>query len=116
MKLNDKDRLELMLYHADRILPIYENVSFDEFINSVTLCDTAVLNIGHIGEQVSKISDDFKCQHPEIPWVQLSAIRNRFFHDYMGINFKMLYKIITSDLPTLRKQLAQLQQKLTTKG
>ena len=40
----------------------------------------------NIGEQVYKISEETKAQHPEIIWNVVSGLRHRLVHDYDGIN------------------------------
>ncbi len=48
----------------------------------------------NIGEQVYKISDETKKQHPEIIWNVVSGLRHRLVHDYDGINWSIIVEVI----------------------
>lgn len=38
-----------------------------------------------IGEAARKVSDEFRFQHPEIPWRKIVGMRHRIVHDYMRV-------------------------------
>ena len=54
-----------------------------------------------LGEAASRVSSSCRESHPDIPWGQVIALRNRLIHGYDTIDFDILWKIITSDLPPL---------------
>lgn len=39
-----------------------------------------------IGEASSRISDEMQEKHPNLPWFEMRAIRNKIVHDYLEIN------------------------------
>ena len=55
-----------------------------------------------IGEAVRAIPQDFKDQHPEIPWRQITGMRNVLVHIYFGINRDRVWSIVEHDLPNLK--------------
>lgn len=58
-----------------------------------------------IGEAASKVFDNTKAAHPEIPWKEIVGIRHRIIHDYMNINYDVLWAIAVDDLEPLISQL-----------
>jgi uncharacterized protein with HEPN domain len=54
-----------------------------------------------LGEAASRVSSACREKHAEIPWGQVIALRNRLIHGYDTIDFDILWKIITSDIPPL---------------
>jgi uncharacterized protein with HEPN domain len=54
-----------------------------------------------LGEAASRVSSARREKHPEIPWGQVIALRNRLVHGYDTVDFDILWKIIASDLPPL---------------
>lgn len=54
-----------------------------------------------IGEAASRLPQDFRVAHPHIPWRSIIATRNRLVHGYDQINYRVLWDIVTSDLPPL---------------
>lgn len=61
-----------------------------------------------IGEAASKVFESTKAAHPEIPWKEIVGIRHRIIHDYMNINYDVLWAIATSDLEPLITQLRSI--------
>jgi len=54
-----------------------------------------------LGEAASRVSSVCRERHPDIPWGQIVAMRNRLIHGYDTIDFDILWKIITLDVPPL---------------
>ncbi len=58
-----------------------------------------------IGEAARKVSDEFRGQHPEIPWRKIVGMRHRIVHDYMRVDEDILWQVVTNDLRALLPQL-----------
>ncbi len=54
-----------------------------------------------LGEAASRVSAPRRQQHPEVPWTQITALRNRLIHGYDTIDLDILWQILTGDLPPL---------------
>jgi len=54
-----------------------------------------------VGEAASRISSGTRERHPQIPWPQVSGMRNRLIRGYDFVDFDVLWKTITEDLPPL---------------
>ena len=54
-----------------------------------------------IGEAASRVSSSSREQYPEIPWPQIAGMRNRLIHGYDFVDYDILWKTVTEDLPTL---------------
>lgn len=52
----------------------------------------------NIGEQVYKISDEMKREHPEIIWSVVAGLRHRLVHDYEGINWSIIVDVIFDEM------------------
>lgn len=59
----------------------------------------------NIGEQSTKISNDFKSKFDTINWNQIKALRNFIVHNYEGVDYIILFDTIKNDLPKLKSQL-----------
>lgn len=58
-----------------------------------------------MGEAAAGISDDFQQANPQIPWHQMTAMRNRLIHGYFDVNLDIVWQTVTKDLPPLIKQI-----------
>ena len=65
--------------------------------------NAAALCILQIGELVGKLTDDFREQHPAVPWRQIKAMRNIVAHSYGSVDPETTWEIITSDIPYLKR-------------
>lgn len=52
----------------------------------------------NIGEQVYKISDEMKKEHPETVWSVVAGLRHRLVHDYEGINWSIIVEVIFDEM------------------
>jgi uncharacterized protein with HEPN domain len=75
----------------------------DELIQTWVLHHLLIL-----GEAAAKISDEFKEKHTEIPWSKVVGMRNILVHNYFGIDFDVVWGVVESDLPQLKKLLGQI--------
>ena len=82
---------------------------YDSFVIDSMLVEACVFNLSQLGETANRIDDEYASAHPEIPWRQMSGLRNRIVHDYDGINLKLIWEIISGDLPELLEKLKKLQ-------
>ena len=54
-----------------------------------------------IGEAAARISDETRQAHPEIPWADITGMRNRLVHGYFEVDLGKVWDTIQDDLPTL---------------
>lgn len=65
--------------------------------------NAAALCILQIGELVGNLSDDFRIQHPSVPWRQIKSMRNIVAHRYGKIDPDTTWEIMTEDIPALKQ-------------
>jgi len=58
-----------------------------------------------IGEAANRVSPDARARYTSIPWPEIVGLRNRLIHGYDAVDFDILWKIITHDLPLLISEL-----------
>jgi len=61
-----------------------------------------------IGEATRGLSQEFRQEHPDLPWKSMVGIRDRLIHGYFDINLDVIWKTITEDLPPLIAQLKKI--------
>jgi uncharacterized protein with HEPN domain len=54
-----------------------------------------------IGESSARVSIPTQKAHPEIPWTNITGIRHRIVHDYMGVDYDILWEVATRHIPSL---------------
>lgn len=43
-----------------------------------------------IGEATKRLSSDFRLQHPELPWIQMTGMRDIVAHQYDKLDFDVM--------------------------
>lgn len=81
-------------------------LTFKEFRSKKIVIDAVVRNFEIIGEVARNIPADVKSLHREIPWRQMSGMRNKVIHEYFGIDLDIVWKTIQtlSNLETSLKK------------
>ena len=105
---DDAIRLHHILDSASRAVEFTHGKSRDDLDRNevLTLALTRLLEI--IGEASTGITEEFRAKHTEIPWRQMSDMRNRLIHGYFDINHELVWETIVCELPPLIVQLEKV--------
>jgi len=101
----DSLRLRHMRDAAEKILAFTKGLAPADFHADEKLQLAVIRLLEIVGEAGNDLSDDFKEQHPEIPWSQITATRNRLIHGYFDVDLDIVWKIVSQDVPTLAQRL-----------
>ena len=61
-----------------------------------------------IGEATNKLDPNFRNKYPQIPWRDMIDTRNKVIHDYMMVDYELVWDIVMKDLPNLKSDLEKL--------
>lgn len=67
----------------------------------------------NIGEAARRVEEASKEKHPAIPWPQIIGMRHKIVHDYLGVDFELVWETVKGDLPGLVVQLEHILGKHT---
>ena len=107
-----KDPLEYLKHINDEclfILSVTDNdLTKNELIQDETLKRAVVRSLEIIGEATKKIPADFKVNWSSINWKNMAGMRDRLVHDYMGINYSIVWDVVRNIIPELSKQILEV--------
>jgi uncharacterized protein with HEPN domain len=69
-----------------------------------------------IDEAASRISREFCTQHPEIRWADITGMRHKVVHDYLGVDDDIVWRVVTDDLPILIRDIEAIVAQTTPRG
>lgn len=75
-----------------------------------TILSAIVRELEIVGEAANSIPTTFKKKHPEIPWRQMIAMRNRLIHAYFDVDHDIVWITAKDYLPPLIQKLENLLQ------
>jgi uncharacterized protein with HEPN domain len=82
-----------ILDSCHKILTYTHGMIYDDFIKDSKTIDAVIRNFEIIGEAANRLPESYKEIHPEIDWHRIRGFRNRIVHDYMGIDFEIVWAI-----------------------
>jgi uncharacterized protein with HEPN domain len=107
MKKDSRVYLTQILERIDRILE-YTVEGKDAFFADGRTQDAVIRNFEVIDEAAKWIPDDYRENHPLIPWRALSGFRDVLIHQYEGVSVAEIWQIIERDLDTLREAIIKI--------
>jgi len=84
---------------------INSDVTKDDFLRDETLKRAVVRSLEIIGEATKKIPADFKVKWDSIKWKDMAGMRDRLIHDYMGVNYSIVWDVVKNKIPELHAQI-----------
>ena len=93
MKYSDQQRIEKMRETTEKLLRYVEkeNITPERIFAEETVQWTVTTPLYNIGEHAANLSEDFKKQYPDIPWVKIAGLRHRLVHHYEDTRPMMCY-------------------------
>ena len=102
--------IEHILLCIDKIQEYTKNLTTQDFNNNELIQDAVIRNIEIIGEATKKISKDLKSQYQEIPWKEMSGMRDKLIHDYFGVDVDVVWKTVNEDIPYLKSLIENIDK------
>ena len=110
MKKRDAtDYLKDILEAIDDVETFIGNLTYDEFIKDRKTLNAVVRSIEVIGEAAKNIPQTLRVKYEELPWREITGMRDKLIHGYFGIDTETIYKAAKEDIPPLKS----LIQKMT---
>ncbi|NCJ07806.1 DUF86 domain-containing protein [Synechococcales cyanobacterium C] len=97
----DRETLIDIVAAIKLILHYVEGVDFDSLAANIEKQDAILRRITIIGEATKRLSKDFREQHPNIPWKEISGMRDVITHDYDEVDLDEVWTVVNTNLPDL---------------
>jgi uncharacterized protein with HEPN domain len=105
-----KDYLEYLRHIKDEcsfIISVSGHLNFNDFNNDETLKRAIVRSLEIIGEATKKIPADIKVKWSSMQWKNMAGMRDRLIHDYMGINYLIVWDVVKNKIPDIHEQISK---------
>ena len=110
-KRRDPDYLNDIREAIDRILTYTAGLTYQQFMEDIKTQDAVVRNLEIIGEATKNLSMSIRKSHSQIPWKDLTGIRDKMIHHYFGINYEIVWTIAKEELAGLLPQIERILDK-----
>jgi uncharacterized protein with HEPN domain len=99
-----QDILEAML----ALEMFVEGMSFEEFKEDDKTTSAVIRKFEIIGEASKQIPDEFRVKYPQIPWKEMSGMRDRLIHFYFGIKYELVWHTIKDVIPVVKPAVQEM--------
>lgn len=73
-----------------------------------TLKRAVVRSIEIIGEAVKNISETVRNKYPNVEWRAIAGMRDKLIHDYVEVDYDIVWDVITDKVPALMREVEQM--------
>jgi uncharacterized protein with HEPN domain len=105
MSPRDEEYLASIKETASEIQSWMQGFSLEAFLEDRLRCLAVAKLVEAIGEAAARLTKEARDNFPEVPWRYMSDTRNRLVHDYLHIDFELVYLIATQDIPMVISEL-----------
>lgn len=100
--------LEDMLEHAEYAVEFISGKSQEDFANDRVLQFALVRALEVVGEAAKGIPEQVRALATNVPWRQITGMRDKLIHRYFGVDAAIVWATVTDDMPKLIEDLGQL--------
>ncbi|WP_448560990.1 HepT-like ribonuclease domain-containing protein [Trichothermofontia sp.] len=98
-------------YYGRNIISFVSGMTQIEFAKDQKTIAAVMYAIAIMGEATKRLSEEFRGQHPYLPWRELASLRDRLVHDYKNIDLDILWDVVSVEIPALLVSLEPLLPK-----
>lgn len=102
--------IDHILLCISKIQEYTKDLQQTDFNKNEMLQDAVIRNIEIIGEATKKISSDLKSQYGEIPWKEMSGMRDKLIHDYLGVDIDVVWRTVQEDIPLIKSLIQSIDR------
>lgn len=111
MEKQDLVYVRHILNAIENIFEYIEDINEVNFLENQMIKDAVVRNFEVIGEATKKISVSFREKYPKIEWKKMAGMRDKLIHDYLDVDYEVVWYTATSLLPGLQNSLENIMKK-----
>ena len=83
-------------------------IDMQDLMEDKVLSRACLKSLEIIGEASRNISENLRMAHPEVPWRQMTGLRNKLVHHYFGVDWEIVDDALKNELPDIRLNILKM--------
>jgi len=98
--------------NIDKAVAFIGNCSYELFSEDEKTAYAVVRCLEIIGEASKHIPEELRKRWPDIPWKEMAGMRDKCIHDYIGIDYEVIWTAVKDELPRIRQMVHSVRDEL----
>jgi uncharacterized protein with HEPN domain len=90
---------------------ITSEMTKDDLIDNEILKRAVTRSLEIIGEATKSIPVEVKPIWAEVPWKNIAGMRDKLIHDYIGLNYTIVWDVVKNKIPEVKVVILQIIEK-----
>ena len=108
MSASTRPYLQHILTETQYLLDQTQGLEKAAFLHDETLKRAFVRSLEIIGEAVKQLPADVKQRYGHLEWRAMAGMRDRLIHGYFGVDYEIVWDVVTNKVPALRSKVEQI--------
>jgi len=87
-----------------------DGMEFEDSIKDKKTVYSVVRAIEIIGEAAKNVPEQVRKKYPEVPWKQMTGMRDKLIHEYFGVDLEILWETAKDDVPQLKTPISEVME------
>ncbi|QRR02949.1 HepT-like ribonuclease domain-containing protein [Dyadobacter sandarakinus] len=97
-----------MLDSVNTIFEFTSDLDYEGFLKDRKTRDAVIRNLQVLGEAANRVPKSDREKYPTIEWMRIIRSRHILVHDYAGIDYEIVWRIVEVHLRPLQAALSQI--------
>jgi uncharacterized protein with HEPN domain len=105
MSFGPREYISHILDECDFLVRSLADLELEQFLASAVLRRACQRSLEIIGEASKQVDPAFKTAHPQVPWKDMAAMRDRLIHGYFGVDDAIVWDVVKTHIPAVTETL-----------
>jgi uncharacterized protein with HEPN domain len=109
------DFIQDILNSIKEIEEFTKGMTYEDFRGDNKTCNAVIRSLEVLGEATKRIPLALRNEYKEIPWKKMAGLRDVLIHEYMGVDIKTVWNVVTKRIPEIKPLIEKVKEEIKSK-